>query len=369
MLVPPADVTDENYARALRVLRLLPIDSPQRRPLRVRTAAHAAARLRADPARRTAARVFEDFRDLLATYEPEEIQAASRGEPLFPAEMRPLADEVVRQYSPRGDEAKVWAALRVLLFVDPSNADYRRRDQELRGWIEEARQSLPDPVERLRDLIEVYGDYVAILADPEAGAHLVDRMIELHRLLARLVGGQGAAANLTFEDFQRYNAQLTRTTYDVVRAEARVGRAGECVERLRPLVGSPGIDARLLDLLERELPSDPAERNRRLAQNVFFREDSERNLAITLAFRGWRASPGDARFAALLGRLYGRSPHADLGAALDFFETAVELQPDARDVYEGALETLNDGMRALQREEDLDQARRVFLQADRMITE
>ena len=209
----PEEVTEESLPSLSRRIREAPQGTPGRQALRRALLEFHAETFSAAREGGDEDRAYELFAEALLLLNPDELTPSSLGEPVAQ-----MARGVIEIFEPRGDEARVLAAVLALTLAEPQNEEHRRRYAEIARWSESARQAGSVPTERVLGLVDVYERVAAVIPLAEPVDRLASLYVERHHLLQTTFGGP--------ERTTPPNTSPTRTTREMrsVSALARMRR-------------------------------------------------------------------------------------------------------------------------------------------------
>jgi hypothetical protein len=201
-------------------------------------------------------RIYDSLRDAIELvpgpdlWRPEGLALSDRERVLLATAAR----LVVSIYSPRGSEVPVATGLFVLQVVDPTNAEWATRIDELLAWVETSSQlAMGAPGSRnhvsMNDVLE---GVAASWPSPQ----VVDRIAKLaqgrQERLANILRrplGTGSAARGVLGDLLIDNESLTAMAVNVAAFYLRAGQVARAAESVERFADKPGDDPDLRQLL------------------------------------------------------------------------------------------------------------------------
>ncbi len=358
----PAEVTDENFPSALRAFHSLSLDHPARPRLRAALEAHIA---RATPAILEAGdydAAVDQFARLTSLAMPEDFRAGRVAH-----ELAPVARFLVERGSPRGDEARVLAALTVLRLIETSGGageEYERIVQ----WGREARQTVPGELDRYSRLIDVWEEHARLTPLPDVLDALARLYVERRDAIVAVLERETPQMVMpSMEDFAELRAApvlLRRAPLDVAAIWLRHGDLATAVTRVEAMGDVSGTEVRLARLLAeaRDGGDDGADALLELAMAY---RTARPDVALGLCRLGHRREPEDARYPLCLARVTAQLE--DFASATAWYAKAIELAPEDRELYDEALERLNLFIESGLFDSDPSLARGLVAEAERIL--
>lgn len=362
-------VASEVDARALR-RRLWRVDprSEEARTLRSTLATYIGARAKAAIRTDDYDAVIAGLTRMASLYTPDTFESES----LSPAFL-PLADYLLREGSPRGDEAAVLAALWIkrALAKDAAERAKAAEDYEaLLRWGSEVRSTLGSEVARVSGLIEVATKQVELTP---ATSHLrrlttliAQRRAHIVAFLKDRQSRESLSAPQLFQQHRQALPLLARAPLDMASVFLRHGDTRGAIREVRKLEDTGPSQGRLVAALQ--AASEAGERGL-TAQfelaTAFL--DTRAEVSEGLCRAGLRRAPEDPRFPACLARVAVKQSRPDDAAT--WYGEAVALAPESRALYDEALERMASLIQRGLFSSDPGQARVVADRAERLLSE
>ncbi len=353
-LAVPDRVGDANYSAALRLFHRMPEMDADKRRLRKQLFAHLARRNRSVLQSASYSKVEAHFSDYAALLRPEDYERKQ-----IPAGMVPIAKNLMRMASKRGDESRALAALAVLRVL-PGNAGvpYKKKYQLLSKWGREARRGRFESPGGYRELVEVWDEHAQLTPAPDVLARLV-ALLEQSRALflqylsqnKKLVANPAMLAALR----QRVS-QLGSLDYDLAGVYLRVGDIRKAVAVVEKSQESERDRSQLAGVL-RDALTPPARADAIAALVQAYLERQNMDVAEALCRVGTQREPSDARFPLCLARMSAVAQ--DYEGAVAWYREAVHLAPKTRRIYDEALGVLGHLMERRVFEKDPRSTRRL----------
>lgn len=332
--------SEEDFIEARLLYQALPEGTPERIRLRSTLLEYLLgplASLDAEQLRKTPAiiggeddfaRLHDSFRDALDLFPPDTLWKA--GGPALSARERTLlqasAKLLVSAYSPRGSELPVATALFVLLTIDPDNADWAARLDQLTSWIHTGAQLGAGPLGPHRSVTatDVFEQVASVWPAPLVLDRLAkavhERQDKVTKLLRRPLGaGEGARGLLS--ELLLDTESLSNMVVAATSIYLRCGQYAKAVEVARTFAEKPGDDPELRQLLATMAsPQRKAADHLALARRLLPRSDLlkgtstdriDPETALEILRRGLRYQPDDGDML-LLGSRVARMLSAPL---------------------------------------------------------
>lgn len=334
-IVVPSRVTAPTYARARRDYFRLGLDDGERTRMRERLLDYLAE----DGAQLLEGHDYDavvtHFAAMTELYVPADFDAH-----VLSPTLAPFARWLVEHGSPRGDEARVRAGLRVLTALAPEDTDVARQYAELSAWGRDARAHLPGPTERLDGLVTISEEEARLAPAPDVLSALASLYVERRDEYVRLVSARGEAlfsSGLTLEDFRAANLAVARAPLDVAATYLAVADLAQAKARVAAMGGVAATEGQLVDVLAAALHDDD-EANEALlvlAHGYLEEEIGRPDVSRALCRLGERRAPSDARFPRELARV--AAIDGSPAEAVALYEDAIRLEPGSRTFYDEAL--------------------------------
>ncbi|MGF1469257.1 MAG: tetratricopeptide repeat protein [Sandaracinaceae bacterium] len=294
-------------------------------------------------------RVVSELAALAVYLTPADVEANQ-----VPAELEPLARFVVERGSPRGDEGRVMAGLRLLAAIDEGEREaYLGRRESIATWGVEARQSIENPIGRYGDLLSVWERHDELAPAPDVLRRLAELHDQQHDALVPLAADPRSGV---LDPRQQRLAVLViqRSPLDVAAVYLRHGLIDESLRAVEALGDGGGLASQLIALLRtaREASGSGAQALEELAGGF-----ARARPAITAAVcrYGLRRNPDRAEFPLCLARVAHDA--GSYGEATGWYREAIRLRPVEREVYDEALGRLGQAIEAGLFEVDATQTR------------
>jgi tetratricopeptide (TPR) repeat protein len=259
---------EEDYIDARLLYRALPLNAPERAPLRHKLLAYLLGPLQKLDATQLQQqggdvgvsddldRVATSFRDALEQFAPEELWASSG--PTLASDERALvkqsAELVATLFASRGAETEVATALLVLTTLEPANQVWSDRLNELLAWIDTGAQlslsgSGPRAQTTPTDILEAAAAaWPAPAVVDRLAQSYVDRQDKVASLLRRPLGAvpsRGAIGDLLLE-----GEGVQTTGLAIAGLYLRCGQLTRAAGALAKTAGKPGEDPDLRQLVD-----------------------------------------------------------------------------------------------------------------------
>ncbi|NOY94113.1 MAG: tetratricopeptide repeat protein [Deltaproteobacteria bacterium] len=340
-------VTAEELSERLRGFHSMGLSDPERPALRAGLLGYYAAAA-------TPLIASDDYEAVVA-------QLANMSDLLLPADVSagrlPPAFEQAARYiarvgAPRGDEARVLAALYLLRCLHPDDATLTAQYQEVSEWGRDARSHVPNTLERYTRLIDVWDEHARLSPAPE----VLDMLARLHveRRDAVVTAFQEDPAGV-MRSMSALPSQLMRLApLDVAAVYLRYGDVASAARHVREMGSGDETGLRLERALNqaRSPGEDGGDALIQLAQA--YREPRPR-VALGLCRLGHRRFTDDPRFAVCLAVVAGDTGrYADSAA---WYSAAIHMAPDEPSLYDEALEKIGSFIERGLFDSDPDQAR------------
>lgn len=326
----PAVVTGATYSDTLRALQRLSVHAAEREVLRGRLAQHLVERCDLAVGEDRYDGVVQCVADLAELYTPAEYARAA-----FPAGLARAARYLVQKGSPRGDEGRVLAGLRIVTLLHPDDAVAVEGYERLHQWGFDARADMTGPLERFEGLVEAWEEHARLSPTPEVMSTLVRLYVERRDALVRLFQSSDEPAPPSAAVFQG----VQRTALHVAAVFLREGDTASALTQVRGLGGGGGIEDKLIELLEATRDDGNEGGNALLDLSRAYLESARPDVSRALCLSGLRSRSDDARFPQCLARIAATT--GDYAGALAWYADAIALVPDERALYDEILEVLN----------------------------
>jgi tetratricopeptide (TPR) repeat protein len=330
---PPAPtvITNATYGDALRRFQAMPLNDKGRVALRDRLVEHLIAKGPDEDAEDKYAALVAHLHGVTSLYLPEELE-----QNLLPPGLDGTARALYAAGSPRGDEARVLAALLVLRSLHPSDAEPARMYEKIKEWSFESRAALSGPLERFQEgLIEAWEEHARLTPTPEVLRTLSRLYIEHRDELVRLYSAGRLMHESAFEGVQN-------TAIAIAGVYLRQGQVNAAISHVQALGSLAGSEARFTERLEASQEESADGALAMLDLIRIYYEGGALDIAQGIALAGLRQRPYEPAFAVRLGRIAAES--GDFEAAMGWYAEAVRLAPDERIVYDEILDVLNGKM-------------------------
>jgi tetratricopeptide (TPR) repeat protein len=299
---------EDESVEARLLFQALPVNSPERAPLRANLtryllqplAALEANRLRQE-ARELGStdifdRLFESLRDACNLYEPKELWAQPTTVPAAERELLGRAARLVLAvFAPRGAEAQSALALAVLVTVEPERREWTDRFDRLLTWTDEAgfaSENGPRHSITAVDLLQsVVGDWPAPGVADRLARLYVERQRRFSSILKKPLPGGEEARRALGDLLMAQGDEMQRTVPSVAGTYLRCGRLDRAASASAPLADKPGDEPELRALMAAALDRNAApEATLRLARRFLPRVDllggtATDNPDLLVAFR------------------------------------------------------------------------------------
>lgn len=317
-LTTPPRISGENFADILRQFEETEPRADQR-AWRDAMAAYLATRGQARIADGDYEGAVTELRTAMVHYPPTELAQGH-----LPAALGPLANAILSQASPRGDEARALASSRVLALISPPDPQAIGRFNEIQNWGESNRREFRQPWVFHAEMSDLYRDIVRILPDMAFVTQARDHSMERRQLalqeLARVTAERRSEMEVAM-----LRRSIERPVLDVTLLYLRLGDLDSAANETERMTGqnSRGISA----LLRSVLDDDTAETHFGLAQQL---ERVDAGSMLGVCRRARRRFPTDVRFAQCLAA--GNALEGSIALAAAHARAAADLSaqdPDA----------------------------------------
>ncbi|MFH1436987.1 MAG: tetratricopeptide repeat protein [Pseudomonadota bacterium] len=323
----PPEVSAENLEESLRRFRDMDSGSSAYDEFRRKLAAVLFKKHEKVAGEGNNAEAYKCFSTILRCYSPEEILTGE-----VTAEVEKMAEWTVATYSPLGDEAKVMIGMLVLMNKHGDDDDLQKKFDTLTKWIDEARDSLDDDMERIYQVIEVYEEVSRGVPVPVVTTRLVELYRSRHKDFTDLLDTyavKGMQLGNVYMKYYYMNTMIEKTSYDLVRLYTRMGRPAGALADIEKYRGKRGYDPKLVEILE-DIAGSPGETEAYLKlSGVFMPDDDEE--ALWSCYKGWKKDPEDWRFPMCLAGLYQK--RNDLEGAEEYLNVARGLNDKNSEIY------------------------------------
>jgi tetratricopeptide (TPR) repeat protein len=351
---------EDDFPEARLVFQALPADAPERVALRSKLLHYLldpVLALKVDQIRRETRElesddlydtVFASFRDALGLFDPSEIWASPpRMTATETALIRPTAEMVLALFSPRGGDQQAVLALATLATLDPAQAQWSERLDQVVRWTEEESAfdegSGPHRNTSAADALEsALGDWPAPVVVKRLDALYVGRQKRLSSALHQPPRTDSARRALG-ELLLAHGDEIQRAVTSMAGVYLRAGRIAEAASRAAAIAGGDGDDPELRGLLAAAAkPGAPASDLLALARRFLPRVDFLGGTASdapdpVVAFRvleaGLAAHPSDPELLVLSGHVARLLSSYFLAIRrLEEAEALLDAHPSARDL-------------------------------------
>jgi tetratricopeptide (TPR) repeat protein len=330
----PTVVTNATYGDALRRFQAMPVSDKGRLTLRDRLVEHLIAKgpdETSEAADDKYAALVGHLYAVTSLYLPEELE-----QNLLPPGLDGTARALYKAGSPRGDEARVLAALLVLRSLHPKDAESAQMYEKIKEWSFESRAALSGPLERFQEgLIDAWEEHARLTPTPEVLRTLSRLYIEHRDELVRLYSAGRLMHESAFEGVQN-------TAISIAGVYLRQGQVNAALSHVQALGSLAGSEARFTERLEASQEESADGALALLDLIRIYYEGGALDIANGIALAGLRQRPYEPAFAVRLGRIAAES--GDFEAAMGWYAEAVRLAPDERIVYDEILDVLNGKM-------------------------
>jgi len=310
----------------------MPLTDSGRAPLRDRIAEHVIAKGPDEAADDRYQALIDHLYAVTSLYSSEELEQGS----LLPPGLEGTAKALYEQGSPRGDEARVLAALLVLRSLRPKDPEPAQMYDKIKEWSFESRAALSGPLERFQEgLLEAWEEHARLTPTPEVLRTLSRLYIEQRDELVRMYSAGRLMHEGAFEG-------VRNTAIAIAGIYLRQADVNAAIAHVQALGSLAGNEARFTELLEasQEESSDGALAMLQLVQIYY--EGGALDIANGIALAGLRQRPYEPAFAVRLGRI--AADQSDFESAMGWYAEAVRLAPDERIIYDEILDVLNGKM-------------------------
>lgn len=323
------EVDDASLGSVLRDYRRLRPGNPQREAMQEALLAHYASEGAAILEAGDFDAVVAHFRSMTDLLAPEDFSRE------LPSELQAIARWLVDNGSPRGDEARVMAALLVLRAIAGDSDQALREEYELvSSWGRDARSQIPLGVERFSSLIRVWDEHANLAPSPE----VLDTLANLHVERRDSVLTSFRENPAMMMRFRGGAAQLMRITpLDVAAVFLQHGELGAAVAHVEGLREAGQTEARLLEVLNRARQNNDDGARALLEMAEAFAE-ARPAVSLGICRLGLQRFANNADFPVCLARMAAVDQNAE--GATGWYLEAIEAQPEQRDLYVEALEQI-----------------------------
>ena len=257
---------EDDFLEARLVFQALPAAAPERAALRSKLLHYLldpVLALKVDQIRRETRdlesddlydTVFASFRDALGLFDPSEIWASPpRMTAAETALIRPTAEMVLALFSPRGGEQQAVLALAALATLDPGQAQWADRLDQVVRWTEEEATfdegGGPHRNASASDALEsALGDWPAPAIVKRLDALYVGRQKRLSSVLHQPPRNDSARRALS-ELLLAHGDEIQRAVTSMAGIYLRAGRIADAASRAAAIAGGDGDDPELRGLL------------------------------------------------------------------------------------------------------------------------
>jgi tetratricopeptide (TPR) repeat protein len=340
-------VTGENVLELEREFLRSDAGDPQRRALRDALVAYHARDTDDVLAEGDYDAAVEHFASLSDYLTPAEVAACE-----IPPDFGAVARWIIERGSRRGDEGRVMAAhllLSCLTDGEARRASIAERER-IDTWGREVRAPLASPVQRYGDLIRVWVHHDQLAPSPE----VLERLTRLYREQVEAILHYEPEGRVRFSEIRDFPLLRQRLPFDIATVYLRHGDLERTIQEVERLPSSEGSTAQLLTYLRQAQGSGRAGAialNELAGGFVRARPD----VTVAVCRLGLRRFPEDGRFPLCLARVAVQ--RRQWARATVWYAEAVRLEPGQREVYDEALDQLDQilGQGALA--EDIEQSR------------
>ena len=330
----PAVITESTYRQGLRSFQRMLRSDPHREPLRERLLEYLLAKSDAVIDSDDYEALVGHLAAFTSLYRPVELDSVP-----LPAGISRVGQALVERGSPRGDEARVLSALKVMSLANPqdkASASYYKR---LLHWSFDSRAVLGGPLESYDDgLVEALVEHARLTPTTDVLATLAQLYVDRRDALVELFSNAERSVPISgplFHSVQRGAADVALNVAAVYLRHADLATAQARVEAL----GTAGAqEIALLQLLEaaRQPGVDGASGVLELGSQ--YGQVQHTDVALALFLYGVRTYPNDPRFRQKLGLTSAKL--ADHEGAMAWYSEAIEMAPDRRELYDEVLTEL-----------------------------
>lgn len=322
----PANIPDavdaSNVDESVRLLHTMQAVENGRVELRDRILAHMAVKHRGLLEGPDFDALITAYASMVAILVPEDYVAER-----FPTELIPFARRIAELGSPRGDEARVMAALLTLRSGgdEAGQSEY----EEVQRWGRAARGGLDNPMERLTGLIEVWNEHARLSPAPEVLIALANLHIERRDAVANMFR-EGSSLLMAMRGLPSQVARVA--PLDVAAVFLQYGDLASALSHVTAMGADGDTEAQLIRVMNAAREDDGADAIVELSEAY---REARPHVAVGLCRLGLRRFPQDARFATCLARVaVTAEQHEDATA---WYLAAIELEPDLIGLYDEAL--------------------------------
>ncbi|MFT5358049.1 MAG: tetratricopeptide (TPR) repeat protein, partial [Polyangiales bacterium] len=264
------------------------------------------------------------YASMVAILVPEDYVAER-----FPAELIPFARRIAELGSPRGDEARVMAALQTLRSGGADTEQSTTEYEEVQAWGRQARASLDNPMERLTSLIEVWNEHARLSPAPEVLIALANLHIERRDAVQNMFR-EGSSLLMAMRGLPSQVARVA--PLDVAAVFLQHGDLASAISHITAMGADGDTESQLLRVMNSAREDDGADAIVELSEAY---REARPHVAVGLCRLGLRRFPRDARFATCLARVATTAAEHDDATA--WYLAAIELEPDLIGLYDEAL--------------------------------
>lgn len=350
----PDAVMADNLQETLRLYHSMTPGHPDRTELRTRIVAYyegaGEAALTSDDLEEATLQ-FARITDLLT---PDDF-----AEGRVPAALLPWARRLVELASPAGDEARALSGYRTMLGDEEINAEYA----DLVAYGQEARQYLPNSMDRYSQLIEVWDEHARLTPAPEVLATLASLHVN-RRDAVMSAFREGPSMMMAMGGLP---TQIMRVApLDVASVYLQRGDLASAITAVESMGDGGETEIRLLRVLNVARSGDDEGADALVEISEVYRE--ARPLAARGICRlGLQRFPEDARFAACLARI--ATAENDTENATAWYARAIRLAPTVLGFYDEALEQLDQFLERGAFDQDAAAARSLARRAEHFLNE
>lgn len=351
----PEEVTGDTFGENLRLYESLGLDHPSRLGLRGRLVGYLDTLTPALLEEGDYDGVAEHFGRMTALLSPEDFDTDR-----VPEQLGRPARYLVEHGSPRGDEARVLSARMVLHVLYQDQPEHERDYSMIARWGREARETLPNPIERLSMLIDVWEQHAGLSPAPPVLAHLATLHVARRDAIVSLLHGEDGVLPMRLRAVSPH--LIRRAPLDVAAVYLQHGDLVGAITRVEAMGEVSGTEQRLLQALREARDGDEA-----LLELGELYRNARPEVSRGLCRLGLRRSPEVAEFPACLARVSAtQERYVDATA---WYALAIEHAPDTRELYDEALDQLNEFIEDGLFEADPSQARVMARHAERILEE
>ncbi len=353
----PAEINATNYLAATRIYHGLAIADPERAALRTRIVGHLSKQTAAIVASEDYDGAVDHFLQMTTLLAPEEFEQTR-----LPSGLRKIALYLHKEGSRRGDEGRVLAALYVLRKLEPSRPRWSAEYAEVAKWGRSARRNVSNVLDRFTQLVRVWDEHARLTPATEVLASLAELHVARRQGVLRAVreGKAGELARLRL-----LPSQITRAApLDIASLYLQHGEIAPAIARIRSMKSGAHETERLLAILDIANKND-SEGLDALAELAEAFRQSRPEVATGVCRLGLRRAPADARFPACLAR--AAAERGDFAQSTGWYGVAIRRAPTVRNLYDEALDRLNEFIRAGLFDSDPTQARAMAREAEQIL--